>query len=331
MKDRIAAISVSLVFILLASFAGGCRVAIFDDSPPGVGDQLIIFHAGSLTIPVQELSEQFEEQHPHITVRAEAAGSRTSARKVSELGRRADLVLSADYAVIEALLMPSFANWQVLFARNAMVIAHTERSLYAEEIDGQNWHQILLREGVIFGHSDPDSDPNGYRTLMVWQLAERYYAAADLFEKLDQASPPEVVRPKSTDLIALLESGDMDYAFSYLSVAKQHGLPYVDLPPEINLGSVDHADRYRQVEVRISGREPGESLTRRGEPIVYGATIPKNSRDPALALEFMQFLLGPTGQAILREHGQPPLQPPLTQNYDLLPAGLKERVEPWRP
>jgi len=36
---------------------------------------------------------------------------------------------------------------------------------------------------------------------------------------------------------ALLESGDIDYAFEYLSVARQHRLEFLSLPSEIDLGS----------------------------------------------------------------------------------------------
>ncbi len=40
-----------------------------------------------------------------------------------------------------------------------------------------------------------------------------------------------VIRPYSVNLLPLLESGDLDYAFEYESVIKQHGLESVSLPP----------------------------------------------------------------------------------------------------
>ena len=146
---------------------------------------------------------------------------------------------------------------------------------------------------------------------MVWQLAERHYGIAGLSERLDEHCPPENVRPKETDLIALLESGDMDYAFEYRSVAIQHGLNYVTLPPEINLSDPQLADAYREATVEVSGREPGTTTTLVATPIVYGLTIPRNAPHPDEALAFVRFILGPQGQAILEEAGQPPLVPPL--------------------
>ncbi len=291
-----------------------------------LGGKLVIFHAGSLTVPVDELTAAFQEVHPDVTFETEASGSNTAARKISELGREADLMMSADYTVIDELLIPAFADWNLRFARNTMVIAYTDESEYADEINSDNWYEILLRDGVIFGHSEPDVDPCGYRTLMVWQLAEEYYDEPGLYERLQASCPPENVRPKSVELIALLESGDMDYAYEYRSVAVQHGLNFIELPDEINLSMVEHADFYSQASVEIAGAEPGEQMTMVGKPIVYGVTIPSNAPSPDLAEEFVKFLLGPEGQAIMEDQGQPPIDPPVSDTWDALPSDLQDLV-----
>ncbi|MEA3408586.1 MAG: tungstate ABC transporter substrate-binding protein WtpA [Chloroflexota bacterium] len=294
----------------------------------GLEGKLIIFHAGSLTVPVDELATAFQVDHPNVTFETEAAGSRTTARKVSELGRQADLIMSADYTVIDNLLVPDYADWNVRFARNTMVIAYTDQSKFADEINSDNWYEVLLRDGVIHGHSEPDADPCGYRTLMVWQLAEKHYNEPGLYDRLDESCPPENIRPKSVELIALLESGDMDYAFEYRSVAVQHGLNFVELPEEINLSMVKHADFYSQATVELSGSEPGETIIQKGKPIVYGMTMPNNAPSPELALAFVEFLLGPDGQAIMEEQGQPPIVPAVSADVDKLPDELKDMVEP---
>ncbi|MGD2178968.1 MAG: tungstate ABC transporter substrate-binding protein WtpA, partial [Anaerolineae bacterium] len=285
--------------------------------------KLIILHAGSLTVPVRELTKLFQAKHPNVAFETEAAGSRTTARKVSELGREADLVMSADYTVIDNLLMPEFADWNIRFARNAMVIAYTDGSQYADEINGDNWYDVLTREGVVYGHSEPEADPCGYRTLLVWQLAEKHYEEPGLYEKLDDHCPPENVRPKETDLIALLQTGNMDYAFEYRSIALQHGFNLVELPQEIDLSLLKHADLYSQAEVELSGSEPGETVVIQGKPIVYGVTVPKVAPSPHLAVEFVRFLLGPDGRAIMGQQGQPPIVPPVAGGKDKLPAALR--------
>jgi molybdate/tungstate transport system substrate-binding protein len=297
-----------------------------EETEQALEGKLVIFHAGSLTVPLDELTKAFQTKHPGVTFETEASGSNDAARKISELGREADLMMSADYTVIDKLLIPDFADWNVRFARNTMVIAYNEQSQYTDEINADNWYEILTREGVIYGHSDPDADPCGYRTLMVWQLAEAHYGVDGLYDTLQDHCPPENVRPKSVELIALLESGDMDYAWEYRSVAVQHGLKFVELPDEINLSMVEHAGFYSQASVEIAGSEPGMTMTMTGAPVVYGITIPKNAPSPELALEFVKFLLGPDGQAIMEGQGQPPIVPATTSDMDAVPAELKELV-----
>jgi len=262
-----------------------------------------------------------------VTFETEASGSNAAARKISELEREADLMMSADYTVIDKLLIPDFADWNIQFARNTMVIAYTDQSLYAGEINADNWYEILTRDGVIYGHSDPDADPCGYRTLLVWQLAEAHYGVPGLNGTLEEHCPPENVRPKSVELIALLESGDMDYAWEYRSVAVQHGMKFVELPDEINLSLVEHTDFYSQATVEIAGKEPGTTMTMVGKPIVYGVTIPRNAPSPDLALEFVKFLVGPEGQAIMEQMGQPPIVPPVAGDKDALPLELQPLIE----
>lgn len=326
MKKRTIWTSLFLMLILIV----GCRPAQPTpvDGQSDIEGKLVIFHAGSLTVPVDELAKAFQEQNPEVTFETEAAGSRTTARKVSELGRQADLVMSADYTVIDTLLIPDFADWNVRFARNTMVIAYPDQAQYADEIDGDNWYEILTRDGVIYGHSEPDADPCGYRTLLVWQLAETHYGVDGLNARLEEHCPPENVRPKETDLLALMQSGDMDYAFEYRSIAVQHGLNFVELPDEINLSMVEHADFYSQAEVELSGGEPGETVTKTGKPIVYGVTMPSDAPSPELAVAFVEFLLGPEGQAIMEAQGQPPIVPPVSADVDSLPATLKDMVDP---
>ena len=293
----------------------------------GLSENLIVFHAGSLTVPMLKLAEGFEATHPGVTVAAEASGSNIAARKISELHRDADVMMSADYRVIDQLLIPDYATWNIQFARNTMVIAYTDRSKYADEITSENWFQVLLRPGVAFGHSDPDLDPCGYRTLMVWQLAETYYKVSGLTKKLSDACPLENVRPKAVELLALLQSGDMDYAFEYRSVAVQHSLKFIELPDEINLSRTKYANLYAQATVQIAGKKLGETMTVLGAPIVYGVTIPTNAPHQQLAIEFVHFLLGPEGQKIMSEAGQPPIVPAVVvTGWKYLPTQLTALV-----
>ena len=107
-------------------------------------------------------------------------------------------------------------------------------------------------------------------------------------------------------LLALLEYGEIDYVFLYKSVAKQHGLRFVDLPPEIDLGSPGHEDTYENVMVKLGfQRFASVGLNRECKPIFYGITIPKNAPHPELAEEFVKFVVSEEGGSILEKMDQP--------------------------
>ena len=86
------------------------------------------------------------------------------------------------------------------------VIVYTEKSKYADEINPNNWHEILLKEDVHYGRSNPDADPCGYRAVLVSKLSDTYYNITD-FSKNILSKDNKYIRPKETDLGALRETG----------------------------------------------------------------------------------------------------------------------------
>jgi len=321
-KHKLTIIPMLLSLMLIGSLFAGCG----QNETEELSGTLQIYHAGSLTVPFAEINDAFNEIYPDVEIFAEGAGSATTIRKVTELGKECGVIGSADYSLIPELMYPDYADWYIIFASNQMCLTYTDTSAYADEINSDNWYEILQNEGVTYGRSDPDQDPCGYRTLMVWQLAEMHYDAPGLYDNLYEAKG-DLMRPKSTDLIALLETGDLDYAFEYTSVAAQHDLNYVALPPEINLADVSFSDFYIQAEVEIAGAEPGQTLTKVGKPIVYGITIPEGFPRMDLAIAWVDFLLSSEGVAILEANGQPPITPAVTDNASALPEELKKYVE----
>lgn len=314
---RRVAVLIIACAVLAALYAPGCQ----DD---GDKEILTIFHAGSLTVPLKEVSKQFMAAHPNIEVRAEAAGSRDCARKISDLNRPCDVMASADYTVVAELLMPDHADFNIRFATNEMAIAYTDESRRADEITGENWHEVLLAGDVAFGRADPNRDPCGYRTVTVMQLAERHLNVPGLGEKLRTKDGQRFVRPKETDLLALLESGEIDYLFIYRSVARQHGLKMVILPDEINLKDPAHAATYAAASVEVTGKTPkGPPIVKRGKPMVYSVTIPKDAANRAAAEAYVKFLLSDKGKAIMERNGQPSPRPAKTDGYANLPESLK--------
>jgi molybdate/tungstate transport system substrate-binding protein len=285
----------------------GCNQVKAPQNNDGLSGELTIFHAGSLSVPFKALADSFQKIHPDVKILTESAGSLASIRKITDLGRNCDILASADYILIDKLMIPEFATWNLLFAGNEMSIVYTEHSKYAKEINQNNWPDILQRPEVIFGRSDPNSDPCGYRTILTWKLLEEAAHQKGLSEKLLKKDN-RYIRPKEVDLLALLESGAIDYIFLYKSVAIQHKLPYLKLPDSINLASPLLNEFYSKVSVDVTGNKPGETITQTGEPMIYGLTIPGNSLRPDLAEEFVKFILE-KGLPIIEQLGQSYVKP----------------------
>ncbi|MGE5356633.1 MAG: tungstate ABC transporter substrate-binding protein WtpA [Deltaproteobacteria bacterium] len=288
-----------------------------------ISNNLIIFHAGSLSVPMKEIAAAFKKENPSVNIMMEAAGSVECARKISDLKKACDVMASADYLVIDKFLIPDHADWNIRFASNEMAIVYTEKSKKNKEINKNNWYSILTDRSVRIGRSDPDSDPCGYRTVLVAKLAEKFYkqkGLADILLKKDINN----IRPKETDLLALLETGNLDYIFLYRSVAEQHKLKYILLPDEINLKKAEFNKLYKTVSVEITGKSPGEKIVQQGEPMIYGITIPKNAPNKKEAIKFVKFMLSKEkGMRILKKLGQESVIPDFSSSYDKIPKELK--------
>ena len=124
----------------------------------------------------------------------------------------------------------------------------------------------------------------------------------------------------------MLQTGNMDYAWEYLSVAVQHGLRYVVLPDEINLGDYTHDDFYGNAIVKVSGKDPGTFMDMKGSSITYGITMIKDAPNKEAAIAFLKYMLDPQGGLkILKDMGQPPFIPcrvPSEKMRNMLPEEL---------
>ena len=293
--------------------------------------KIIIFNAGSLTIPLAKMEKIFEGRYAKVDIIREAAGSRKCARKITDLKKSCDIMASADYTVIDQLLIPAYADGNIRFATNRLVLCYTNKSKYAKEVNAQNWYEILLKKGVVWGHSDPNLDPCGYRSVMVLQLAEKYYKIPGLYQRLIDNRPKANIRPKSVELVALLQTGNMDYAWEYRSVAVQHELRFVELPDQINLGNYKYDTFYKKAVVKVTGKKLGTFLNKKGKSCTYGITLLKNAPNTQAATAFLEYMLDPQGGLkILKEMGQPPFIPcrvPTAEMKARLPKSLRDLVE----
>jgi molybdate/tungstate transport system substrate-binding protein len=320
MKGRIISIALLLFAFIITSYSQN-RSGV-------VKGELIIFHAGSLSVPMKEVAAAFNKTYPNVKVLLESAGSVASARKITDLGRPCDIMASADYAVIDNMLIPKYSDWNIRFVSNELSIVFHDKSRYAEKINAKNWYELLMNPDVAFGRADPNSDPCGYRTVLMLQLAEQYYKKPGLAQSF-MGKDLNYMRPKEVDLIALLETNSIDYIFLYRSVAIQHKLNYLVLSDEINLKSPVFASNYATVSTEINGKAPGQKERIKGEPMIYGVTMLRDAPNKEAAIAFLTFLLTKEkGIKIMEKNGQPSVIPMANPNYDKLPAQLKTFAKP---
>jgi len=266
---------------------------------PFAADTILIFIAASLTRPLQPTLDAYAARTNTVILR-ESGASLEHVRKITELHRTADLLLLADADVFPRFLVPKYSSWFAEFARDRMVVAYTDKSKHANEITAANWTRILSGNAVEVGRTDPNLAPVGYRTLLMFDLAEKHYNSPGLARTLLTHAPERNMRPNAAALAALLAAGELDYIYDYQSVAESNGFRFIALPPQIDLGDAARASSYATVSMKVRGSVPGQTITVTGQPILYALTVPKDAPHAAAARRFLDFLTTPATMAALR-------------------------------
>lgn len=242
--------------------------------------KLHILHAGSISSLLKSATEKYRKIYPKWNISLSSNGSVQCIRQLKG-GYKADLVVLADYSLFESLMYPDLTNWHLIFASNRLVLAGKPDNL---DIKG-HWLDLISPQKVRFGHTDPCKDPCGYRTLMAWQLAERFRPGLN---EMLLRHPGRVVFSDAKTMIKGLLENQVDYIFEYASVAEEKMLSYLELEKDINLSDPAREALYKTASVIID--ETKDQYVQ-GLPIAYGLTIPFNSPNYEAALNFIQLML----------------------------------------
>ncbi len=268
-------------------------------------DTLVVSEAASLSTPFRAILDTFARRTGAV-VQVENGASLELARRITDLHRVPDVIALADEEVFPERLVPAHVRWYARFARNRMVIAWTDRSRHAEDMDSTRWREILLSGDVIVGRPDPRVAPAGYRALLMYELAEQYYGEPELAARLAARTPPGNVRGSATELAALLAAGEMDYIVEYESVARAQGFRFLSLPAAIDLGDPGRGAEYARAVVRVGRSDSASGVgtdsisERRGAPILYGVGVPNAARHPEMGRRFIALVLSEEGRRMLR-------------------------------
>jgi molybdate/tungstate transport system substrate-binding protein len=311
---------------------------------PG-SQQLIIYHAGSLTAAFSQVEKSFTQQ-TGICVTDVSAGSVDLARRVTAGRETCDIYASADYEDIDVLLKPAgYAQYNIVFAQGEMVLAYTINSKNSATIAdprgvfnppasipdaADDWYAQLTQSGVTVGGSHPFLDPSGYRADMIFQLAESHYAVPNLYDKL----LTHYALTRSTDALGKTYDYQVIYAHSALAAYNADATKsyrFVKLPEDIGLGDPGLNHHYRKAGVIVPGLHvagAAHSVRIPATRVQWGLTILKDAPNQDNAVKFLQLLFGPEGVAAQTATGPAPISPPVVSHEDFaeLPALLRSIV-----
>ena len=195
------------------------------------------------------------------------------------------------------------ASTAVPIARTEMVIAYSPKGKYAQAFadaaagkrGAMPWWQILTQPDIRFGRTDPATDPQGRNIIFTLQLAETYYKRPGLALRiLGQTINPAQVFAEPT-VEARLQSGELDAASAYKIQPSPLQIPYVTLPPEINLANDALRAHYATATLELNGK------TFHPDPLLYYAAILDASAHKDKAAAFVAWLTG-AGQAIFKQY-----------------------------
>lgn len=338
---------------LMTAVTAACAVAALAGcaANPGAPKTLVIYHHGSPTPGIEAAQKAFEAKYPDTKVIREKDDALANMRKVTDLGKLADIVYTDDYSIIPPVMFPKYADSWIRYAHDEMTIAYAANSKYANEIDGGNWYKILQRPDVKWGIADPNAGPDGYFSLGQIMLSNFYYKDGNIFNNLVAANTaitasesegrytincPEnlnpkaskvVIRPDPETLYPMILAGDIDYAFGYMgSVIGEGpaGIKTVALPAQVNLSDLSLVSSvYNRVTINMFSDRADRKITVNLGAKANGLTIPLNAPNKQGAADFLEIFLGPVGQNALKGVHITPLSPAETNDLAKAPEKLR--------
>jgi molybdate/tungstate transport system substrate-binding protein len=316
--------------------------------------QLNLCHAGSVSAVFTAAANQFKSQYSGVTVTDLSGGSLALLRQGVNGIKPCDVYASADSTNIDLFLKPAgLADYNIIFAQGRMVLAYLASDPRTAGIAAPgkfdppgaipeaapNWYETLLAAGVKIGGGHPFLDPGAYRSHLIFQLAQAYYKAPDLYDRLLEhylvMASAGAAPTAATPAPALGNQFNFQLGYEHGAQAAARKNPdyrYVYLPDNIDLSNSAKNSYYSQAVVVVPGLGlPGtaQSVTIPATRVTWGVTILNQTPNRENAIRFLQILLGSTGREALAANGPTPVVPPSVsaKDYRKLPAALQPLVK----
>ena len=293
-------------------------------------NQIFVLYAGSLgNLMEVDVGPSFTRA-TGCKYLGEAKGSVLAANLIKEKLRTPDVFISADPKVNQRLMGKEngeLVRWYAAIFGNEMVLGYNPKSRFAAELEqvGTNntrLYEILQEKGFRLGRGDPELEPKGYRTLFLFDLAEKHYQRPGLAEKiLNNPEHPTLIFPEE-QLVARLEAGQLDAGIFYRNEVAEHSLPFIAFPRELNLSDPELDPDY-SAATYVSPK----GTTFAGSAIVYSITIPETSQNREGAIALVGFLLSEEGRKIVEKHALRLIQPLVSGEIDAAPPTVQTALK----
>jgi molybdate/tungstate transport system substrate-binding protein len=224
-------------------------------------------------------------------------------------------------------LGPKYYSWYVSLVSSPIVVAYSTKSKYASQFEAiaagkepmSDLFTLMAKPGFVLGRTDPNTDPQGQAFYEMVQQAQSYYhlpagTANTILGGLSNSKQAY----EETSLESFLESGQLDAASSYRSVAIQDGLHYINLPDVLNFGETSLASTYAKYTIKLAN-----GSTVHGVPTAVYATV-IGATDQAAANAFVAYQLLPATRAQFQKAGYLLVTPQVTGTG--APAVVTNRV-----
>ncbi len=286
---------------LLGLAAAGCSSSS-SSSAPGAGapasasagltgsGAVNVLYAGSLVnLITRQVGPAFQKASGY-SVTGTGAGSTALVTDIKGKVDKGDVFISASPKATATLMGAAngdWVSWYVSYASSNVVLGYNPSSKFASDVKSKPWYQVLTEPGIRVGFTDPATDPKGQLTAQALTGTAKSKSLPALNTLAGSSS---AVFPEET-LVGRLQSGQLDVGFFYTSEA-------------------------------IAAKIATVPLTGVDLKATYTVTILSNVPHEAAAEAFVSYLLGPDGQAVLKQDGFTLVTPPKVSGTGV-PAGLQ--------
>jgi molybdate/tungstate transport system substrate-binding protein len=265
---------------------------------------LISYSADAYAVEATSLLNGFSQSTGIPVAPVKSGGSFADANAIAA-GAQDDVFVSSSLAAASSKYLQNLTSgWAIGFASDQLVLAYTNSTTQISATnnvislantatnsnatsDWNNFYTALVSGGVKIGISAPAQDPAGLRAWLVLEAAGYLYSGGDQQAYVSALLKDQgnVTGASAAALVAPLQSGQIQFLFTYKSSAISNGLNYIALNSHVNLGTPSLSSFYSKFSYADSAG------TTKGAAIIISVTIPLSAVNTVEALEFVQYVV----------------------------------------